>query len=135
MLYLCFTKRKRLSAVLHESLVCFCGVGRDRTADTRIFSPLLYRLSYRTVFKIFGGKTAPFIRRNFSEDQSLFSGGKNRGFVYKCETKPQKAFNNKKAKSQQRSSIFEGREFIDCPARYKCPFENMLLKLRTKAEH
>jgi hypothetical protein len=29
----------------------FCGVGRDRTADTRIFSPLLYRLSYRT--KIF----------------------------------------------------------------------------------
>jgi hypothetical protein len=23
-------------------------VGRDRTADTRIFSPLLYRLSYRT---------------------------------------------------------------------------------------
>jgi hypothetical protein len=24
------------------------GVGRDRTADTRIFSPLLYRLSYRT---------------------------------------------------------------------------------------
>jgi hypothetical protein len=26
-----------------------CGVGRDRTADTRIFSPLLYRLSYRTI--------------------------------------------------------------------------------------
>ena len=25
-----------------------CGVGRDRTGDTRIFSPLLYRLSYRT---------------------------------------------------------------------------------------
>ena len=25
------------------------GVGRDRTADTRIFSPLLYRLSYRTI--------------------------------------------------------------------------------------
>ena len=24
------------------------GVGRDRTADTRIFSPLLYQLSYRT---------------------------------------------------------------------------------------
>jgi hypothetical protein len=24
-------------------------VGRDRTADTRIFSPLLYRLSYRTI--------------------------------------------------------------------------------------
>jgi hypothetical protein len=27
-----------------------CGVGRDRTADTRIFSPLLYRLSYRTIY-------------------------------------------------------------------------------------
>ena len=27
------------------------GVGRDRTADTRIFSPLLYRLSYRTFAK------------------------------------------------------------------------------------
>ena len=25
------------------------GVGRDRTADTRIFSPLLYRLSYRAI--------------------------------------------------------------------------------------
>ena len=29
----------------------FCGVGRDRTGDTRIFSPLLYRLSYRTFAK------------------------------------------------------------------------------------
>ena len=28
------------------------GVGRDRTADTRIFSPLLYRLSYRTWFYV-----------------------------------------------------------------------------------
>jgi hypothetical protein len=28
----------------------FRGVGRDRTADTWIFSPLLYRLSYRTSF-------------------------------------------------------------------------------------
>jgi hypothetical protein len=26
-----------------------CGVGRNRTADTRIFSPLLYQLSYRTI--------------------------------------------------------------------------------------
>ena len=25
------------------------GSGRNRTADTRIFSPLLYRLSYRAV--------------------------------------------------------------------------------------
>ena len=28
-------------------------MGRDRTADTRIFSPLLYRLSYRTLFLLF----------------------------------------------------------------------------------
>ena len=36
--------------------------------------------------------------------------------------------------NMQRWSICEGREFIDCPARYKCPFEDMWLKLRTKAE-
>lgn len=35
---------------------------------------------------------------------------------------------------QNCSSICEGREFIDCPAWYKCPFENMLLRLRSKAE-
>jgi hypothetical protein len=29
----------------------FRGVGRDRTGDTRIFSPLLYRLSYRTFYR------------------------------------------------------------------------------------
>ena len=33
--------------------VSFCGVGRDRTADTRIFSPLLYQLSYRTNYLSF----------------------------------------------------------------------------------
>ena len=27
----------------------FRGVSRDRTGDTRIFSPLLYQLSYRTI--------------------------------------------------------------------------------------
>ncbi len=26
----------------------FCGAGGNRTPDTRIFNPLLYRLSYRT---------------------------------------------------------------------------------------
>ena len=25
------------------------GLGRDRTADTRIFNPLLYQLSYRAI--------------------------------------------------------------------------------------
>ena len=29
------------------SVGAYCGSGRNRTADTRIFSPLLYRLSYR----------------------------------------------------------------------------------------
>ena len=29
--------------------VAFCGAGKNRTADTRIFSPLLYHLSYSTV--------------------------------------------------------------------------------------
>jgi hypothetical protein len=32
-----------------QHVLWLCGVGRDRTADTRIFSPLLYRLSYRTI--------------------------------------------------------------------------------------
>ncbi len=31
----------------------FCGISWDRTSDTRIFSPLLYRLSYDTApFKV-----------------------------------------------------------------------------------
>ena len=28
----------------------FCGTTRNRTGDTRIFSPLLYQLSYGTLF-------------------------------------------------------------------------------------
>jgi len=39
------------------------------------------------------------------------------------------------SKKIQRSGLGEGREFIDCPARHKCPIENILLKLRTKAEN
>jgi len=35
----------------------------------------------------------------------------------------------------QRSSICEGRNLLHYPARYKCPSENMLLKLRTNAEN
>ena len=30
-----------------QGLFLFGGLGRNRTADTRIFNPLLYRLSYR----------------------------------------------------------------------------------------
>jgi hypothetical protein len=40
-----------------------CGVGRDRTGDTRIFSPLLYRLSYRTIPETHHlGKWKPILR-------------------------------------------------------------------------
>ncbi len=52
----------------------FCGVGRDRTADTRIFSPLLYRLSYRTAFRLRTGRTT-----------GLDWGDKNRYFGQKIE--------------------------------------------------
>jgi hypothetical protein len=46
------------------------GVGRDRTADTRIFSPLLYRLSYRT--------SCSRLKINYSV--FVQPGGKNRDF-------------------------------------------------------
>ncbi len=50
------------------------GVGRDRTADTRIFSPLLYRLSYRTILNPFLTKTLVLggganIRANFKKQK------------------------------------------------------------------
>ena len=28
------------------------GLGRNRTTDTRIFNPLLYRLSYRAIYLV-----------------------------------------------------------------------------------
>ena len=33
--------------------VSSCGTTRNRTGDTRIFSPLLYQLSYGTIFIAF----------------------------------------------------------------------------------
>ena len=33
----------------HFQFLFFGGAGQDRTADTRIFSPVLYQLSYRTI--------------------------------------------------------------------------------------
>ena len=39
-------EKQNLHKLYYEGFIS--GVGRDRTADTRIFSPLLYRLSYRT---------------------------------------------------------------------------------------
>ena len=40
-----------------NKVMLFDGSGRNRTADTRIFSPLLYRLSYRakTIYKTTNG--------------------------------------------------------------------------------
>gem|GEM_PF-7018766 len=37
-----------LNAFLYDKI--FCGTTRNRTGDTRIFSPLLYQLSYGTKF-------------------------------------------------------------------------------------
>ena len=38
-----------------------CGAGQGRTADTRIFSPVLYQLSYRTFSRKFEhGKSKVF---------------------------------------------------------------------------
>ena len=38
--------RERSESNALKTLSWWCGQGRNRTADTRIFSPLLYRLSY-----------------------------------------------------------------------------------------
>ena len=47
-----------------------CGQGRSRTADTRIFSPLLYRLSYLAI----RGKTE-ILLKSFGESRfSLIAG-------------------------------------------------------------
>ena len=41
-------KRKNLNRI--ASIEVFCGATGNRTRDTRIFSPLLYQLSYGTIF-------------------------------------------------------------------------------------
>jgi hypothetical protein len=41
--------RKRREWKLFDFSWFGCGQGRNRTADTRIFSPLLYRLSYLAI--------------------------------------------------------------------------------------
>ena len=38
------------SCVRSNYVLCFGGATRNRTGDTRIFSPLLYQLSYGTMF-------------------------------------------------------------------------------------
>ena len=44
------TNQKELGGKKVQPLEKRGGTGRNRTADTRIFSPLLYRLSYRPIF-------------------------------------------------------------------------------------
>lgn len=44
------SKEKGFDVYCVKPFITFRGVRRDRTADTRIFSPLLYQLSYRTIF-------------------------------------------------------------------------------------
>ncbi len=39
--------------------MCFGGLGRNRTIDTRIFNPLLYQLSYRAKTKIIAWEIPP----------------------------------------------------------------------------
>ena len=65
----------------------FGGQGRDRTGDTRIFSPLLYQLSYLATVKRLNGRSAgirtldPVIKSHLLYQLSyapihLFSGSK-----------------------------------------------------------
>ena len=53
------------------------GSGRNRTADTRIFSPLLYQLSYRAVAKSVGGEIggSPGLGKGISRGLSPKSAG------------------------------------------------------------
>ena len=43
------------------------GSGRDRTADTRIFNPLLYQLSYRAILQARLGRGARRFYTNFAQ--------------------------------------------------------------------
>ncbi len=45
-IYIGYIKRKTPEYLIFRYL--FCGATRNRTGDTRIFSPLLYQLSYGT---------------------------------------------------------------------------------------
>ncbi len=38
------------------------GLGRNRTTDTRIFNPLLYRLSYRAIFNCLKSEALDYIK-------------------------------------------------------------------------
>ena len=43
--------QKRNPLIINIFYKCFCGATGNRTRDTRIFSPLLYQLSYGTILE------------------------------------------------------------------------------------
>ena len=53
---------KSLKVLSFRDFILFfaCGATRNRTGDTRIFSPLLYQLSYGTIVFITGAKIGRF---------------------------------------------------------------------------
>ena len=63
-------RKRKISNLLsfNKLEISFCGATRNRTGDTRIFSPLLYQLSYGT-FCGFALQSYGlfFIRANFFE--------------------------------------------------------------------
>ena len=64
--YFCgqYIKKKSLKysyfSDFHDFSFCKSGATRNRTGDTRIFSPLLYQLSYGTIVFDYGCKGSPF---------------------------------------------------------------------------
>ena len=47
---------QKKKCLIRCELSTFCGATRNRTGDTRIFSPLLYQLSYGTLLCFTGAK-------------------------------------------------------------------------------
>jgi hypothetical protein len=70
-----------------------CGVGRDRTADTRIFSPLLYRLSYRTFVEtsVGNGSTSAKATVRDAHNSFPFGAAKIEDFHFKSAIRNQKS--------------------------------------------
>ena len=58
----------------HLSVALLCGAGKNRTADTWIFSPLLYHLSYGTVWDC-KGRHIFFISKFFLKICRIFLNG------------------------------------------------------------
>ena len=55
------TPYKKIRQLYFYNCLIFCGATRNRTGDTRIFSPLLYQLSYGTnIMRIASAKINAF---------------------------------------------------------------------------